>query len=431
VISLILEVIKVGLILKEVEIIEKLKKGEIHLHEVEKFMDGDINQATKLRLKFMEEVAGTKLEHIGNYTMDMSATASRNIENPIGIAALPLGIAGPIKVKGEIAQGDYYIPLATTEGALVASVNRGCTIITKSGGATVRIIKNLMARAPVLKLLEPPFVENAQKLVNWVQDNFEIFKKIFLNVDPFAFLKEIQTWILGRNVFIRFLVFPADAMGMNMITTGSEKACRYMEENAPVKCELIATSGNMCVDKKPSALNYILGRGKTVQAEVTLDRALIEDVLKTTPEAMVDVVFRKIYLGTGQAAAYGLNAHVANIIAAMFIATGQDPAQVVEGSMGIVTAEVLEDKNLYFSLMLPSLEIGTTGGGTHLPTQREALSIMDCYGYYKDRPPGTKSQKFGEIIATAALAGEISLCAALAAGHLASSHERLGRGKKS
>ena len=169
-----------GLILKEVEIIEKLKKGEMHLHEVEKFTDGDINQATKLRLKFMEEVAGTKLEHIGNYTMDMSATASRNIENPIGIAALPLGIAGPLKVNGEIAQGDYYIPLATTEGALVASVNRGCTIITKSGGATVRVIKNLMTRAPVLKLLEPPFVENAQKLVNWVQNNFETFKTDFL-----------------------------------------------------------------------------------------------------------------------------------------------------------------------------------------------------------------------------------------------------------
>ena len=187
----------------------------------------------------------------------------------------------------------------------------------------------------------------------------------------------------------------------------------------------------MCVDKKASALNYILGRGKTVQAEVILERKLIVDVLKTTPEAMEEVVYRKIYLGTGQAAAYGLNSHVANILAAMFIATGQDPAQVVEGSMGIVSAEILENGNLYFSLLLPSLEIGTTGGGTHLPTQREALSIMDCYGYFKDRPAGMKSQKLGEIITAAALAGEVSLCGALAAGHLASSHERLGRGKKS
>ena len=336
--------------MKETEIIEKLKKGEIRLHEVEKYTEGDINQATQIRLKFLEEVTDTKLESIGSYQMDMSVTAARNIENPIGIAAVPLGVAGPLLVNGEFAEGKYYLPLATTEGALVASVSRGCAIITRSGGANVRIIKNLMARAPVLKIKDPPFVENARTLVNWVQDNLEKLKQIFLDVDPFANLKEIQTWIVGRSIFLRFLVFPADAMGMNMITTGSERACLYISQNAPVKCELIATSGNMCVDKKPSALNYILGRGKTVQAEVILQRKLIEDVLKTTPEAMVEVVYRKIYLGTGQAAAYGLNSHVANIIAAIFIATGQDPAQVVEGSMGIVSAEILEDGNLYFSL---------------------------------------------------------------------------------
>ncbi len=413
----------------EEELINKMKNKEIQFHEVEKYTNGDINKATKLRLRFIEEVTNTKLDNIGYYSMDMAVTAARNIENSIGCASLPLGIAGPIKVNGEVAQGEYYLPLATTEGALVASVNRGCTIITKSGGATVRVIKNLMARAPAMKILEPPFIENARKLINWVQDQLKSLKQIFLDVDPFAALQEIQTWIVGRTIFLRFLVFPADAMGMNMITTGSEKACLYIAQQAPVKCQLVATSGNMCVDKKASALNYILGRGKTVQAEVILKKDLIEQVLKTTAEAMVEIVYRKIYLGSGQAAAYGMNSHVANIIAAMFIATGQDPAQVVEASMGIVSAEII-DEDLYFSLTLPSLEIGTTGGGTHLPTQKEALSIMDCYGYYKNRPPGTKSQKFGEIITSAALAGEISLCAALAAGHLASAHERLGRGKK-
>ncbi|MHA1426550.1 MAG: hydroxymethylglutaryl-CoA reductase (NADPH) [Candidatus Helarchaeota archaeon] len=412
------------------DIIEKLKKKELRLHEVENYTSGNINEATKIRMKFIEAITKTTLDNIGRYSMDMSVTAARNIENPIGCASIPLGIAGPIKVNGEIAQGEFYIPLATTEGALVASVNRGCSIITKSGGCTVRIIKNLMARAPALKILTKPFIENAQKLIQWVQEHLETLKKIFLDVDPFADLQEIQTWIVGRTVFLRFLVFPADAMGMNMITTGSEKACHYIAKNAPVNCELVATSGNMCVDKKASALNYILGRGKTIQAEIVLKRNFIKDILKASPEAMVEVVYRKIYLGTGQAAAYGLNSHVANILAAMFIATGQDPAQVVEGSMGLVSAEILEDGNLYFSITLPSIEIGTTGGGTHLPTQREALSIMGCYGFYKDRPPGTKARKFGEIIASATLAGEISLCGALAAGHLASAHERLGRGKK-
>ena len=221
--------------MKETEIIDKLKKGEIRLHEVEKYTEGDINQATQIRLRFLEEVTDTKLESIGSYQMDMSVTAARNIENPIGIAAVPLGVAGPLLVNGEFAEGEYYLPLATTEGALVASVSRGCSIITRSGGANVRIIKNLMARAPVLKIKDPPFVENARTLVNWVQDNLEKLKKIFLDVDPFANLKEIQTWIVGRSIFIRFLVFPADAMGMNMITTGSERACLYISQNAPVK----------------------------------------------------------------------------------------------------------------------------------------------------------------------------------------------------
>ncbi|MFX1296013.1 MAG: hydroxymethylglutaryl-CoA reductase (NADPH) [Promethearchaeota archaeon] len=416
--------------MKEKEIITKLKNNEIRLHEVEKYTDGDINKATKIRLKFLEEVTNTELSNIGSYSMDISVTAARNIENPIGYTSIPLGIAGPLKVNGEIALGEFYLPLATTEGALVASVNRGCSIITKSGGATVRIIKNLMTRAPVMKIIDPPYIENARKLIFWVQNNIKTLRKLFFDVDPFADLQEIQTWIVGRTIFLRFLVFPADAMGMNMITTGSEKACHYIAENAPIKCELVATSGNMCVDKKASALNYILGRGKTIQAEVILKRNLIIEILKATPEIMLEVVYRKIYLGSGQAASYGLNSHVANIIAAMFIATGQDPAQVVEASMGIVSAEILENGDLYFSLTLPSLEIGTIGGGTHLPTQKEALYIIDCYGYYENRPPGTKSQKFGEIITSAALAGEISLCGALAAGHLASAHERLGRGKK-
>ncbi|MHA1312476.1 MAG: hydroxymethylglutaryl-CoA reductase (NADPH) [Candidatus Helarchaeota archaeon] len=416
--------------MNEEEIIKKIVDGEIRLHDVKKHVNNDVETATTLRRKAIEKITNTTLDHIGKYSMDMKMTAARNIENPIGCISIPVGISSKLKVQGEFAQGEFHVPLCTTEGALVASVSRGCSIITKSGGAQVKIIKNLMTRAPVLKIMQSPYTENAQKLVSWVQEHIDEIKKVFLNVDPFADLREIQTWILGRNVFLRFLVFPADAMGMNMITTGSERASLYIMDKCPVKCQLVATSGNMCVDKKPSAVNYILGRGKTVQAEVILKEELVRDLLKTTPERMVEVVYRKLYLGTGQAAAYGLNAHVANIVAAIFLATGQDPAQVVEGSMGIVTAELLENGDLYFSLLLPSLEIGTTGGGTHLPTQSEALSIMGCKGFYKDKPPGTKAGKFAEIIVAAALAGEISLCAALAAGHLATAHERLGRGKK-
>ncbi|MHA1298415.1 MAG: hydroxymethylglutaryl-CoA reductase (NADPH) [Candidatus Helarchaeota archaeon] len=413
------------------EIINKIVSENIKLYQVEKIVNGDIEKATTLRRKALEKIAKVSLKNIGNYPIDMSLTASRNIENPIGCASIPIGCAGPLKVNGEFANGSFYIPLCTTEGALVASVNRGCSIITNSGGSNVKILKNQMARAPVFKILAPPYTEHAQILVKWIKEHFDDLVEVFKKVDPFAFLKDIQSWIVGRSVFIRFLVFSADAMGMNMITTGSRRSADFIVKNAPVRCQLVATSGNMCVDKKPSALNYILGRGKTVQAEVILPKDYIKNTLKTTPEGMAEVVFRKIYIGTGQAAAYGLNAHVANIIAAIFLATGQDAAQVVESSMGIVTAELLDNNDLYMSLLLPSLEIGTTGGGTHLPTQREALSILGCAGFYKDKPPGTMACKFAEIITSTALAGEISLCAALSAGHLASTHEKLGRGKKS
>nr|MDO8062564.1 hydroxymethylglutaryl-CoA reductase (NADPH) [Candidatus Freyrarchaeum guaymaensis] len=409
----------------EEELVEKLVKGEIKLHQIEKYV-GSVDAAAKIRRKAIEKVIGRELKHIGSYSINLEETASRNIENPIGAQQIPLGVAGPLKVKGEVADGEYYIPLATTEGALVASVNRGCTAITASGGAKAKVLKSGITRAPCIVV---PDTEHAVKLVNWVKENYDEIRKVFEGDDPFLKLTGIQHWIIGRNVYLRFTAETGDAMGMNMATSASDKACRFIEEQFPW-AKTVALSGNMCVDKKPSALNYILGRGKTVQAEAVLKREYIEKVLKTTPEDMVEVVYRKLYLGTGQAAAYGLNAHVANIIAAMWLATGQDAAHIGESSMGIVTAEVLGDGNLYISLTIPSMICGTIGGGMWLPQYQEALSIMGCGGgFVKGAPPGTLAKKFAEIACSAALAGEVSLIAALAAGHLAEAHERLGRGK--
>lgn len=411
--------------LSEEELVEKLVKGELKLHEVEQYV-GSVDAAARVRRRAIEKIIGKELKHIGSYSIDLNETASRNIENPIGVQQIPLGVAGPLKVKGEVADGEYFIPLATTEGALVASVNRGCRAITASGGARARVLKSGITRAPCICV---PDTEHAVKLVEWIRQNFEEIKKVFEGDDPFLKLVDVQHWIIGRNVFIRFVADAGDAMGMNMATSASDKVCSYIEQQFPW-AKTIALSGNMCVDKKPSALNYILGRGKTVQAEAVLKRDYIRDVLKTTPEDMVEVVYRKLYIGTGQAAAYGLNAHVANIIAAIWLATGQDAAHIGESSMGIVTAEVLESGDLYISLTLPSMVCGTIGGGMWLPQYQEALSIMDCGGgFIKGAPPGTLAKKFAEIACSAALAGETSLIAALAAGHLAKAHERLGRGK--
>ncbi|MBS7249650.1 MAG: hydroxymethylglutaryl-CoA reductase (NADPH) [Candidatus Freyarchaeota archaeon] len=406
------------------ELIEKVVKGEIKFYQVEKYTD--IETATTIRRKAIEKIIGKELKHIGSYSIDMKQTASRNIEAPIGVQQIPLGIAGPLKVKGEVADGEYLIPLATTEGALVASVNRGCSIITASGGAKARVLKSAITRAPCILV---PDTEHAVKLVNWVKDNFEKICEVFKGQDPFLKLLDFQPWIIGRNVFLRLLADTADAMGMNMVTSASEAVCNFIQENLPW-AETIALSGNMCVDKKPTALNFILGRGKTVQSEAILKREYIKETLKTTAQKMVEVVYRKIYVGSGQAASYGFNSHVANIIAAIWIATGQDAAHIGESSMGIVTAEEINNGDLYVSLTLPSMICGTIGGGMWLSQMQEALSIMDCGGgFIKGKPPGTLAKKFAEIACSAALAGEVSLIAALAAGHLARAHEALGRGE--
>ncbi|MDP6626728.1 MAG: hydroxymethylglutaryl-CoA reductase (NADPH) [Methanopyri archaeon] len=405
------------------ELIKKVATGEVRLHQVEGLVDGDIDRATEIRRVALEQAIGVSLENLGSSAIEMSITRARNVENPIGWTQIPTGIAGPIKVTGEYADGNYYLPMATTEGALLASVARGCSAISKSGGAKARVLRSLMTRAPVMKV---PDTDHAVQLKRWIEANFDKVAAAFKGDEPFVWLRELKIWIVGRNVFIRFLADPADAMGMNMISKGSRSACDFISEHNPYAV-LIATSGNLCVDKKPSAMNWIEGRGKTVQADVILPREIVQKMFKCTPEALSDVAYRKLYIGGAQAAAYGFNAHVANIIAALFIATGQDPAQVVESSMSMVTAEVTDEGDLYASITLPSLEVATLGGGTGLPTQLEAQNILGCSGP-NTKDPGANAKKIAEIFAAAALAGELSLLGALAAGHLVTAHERLGRG---
>ncbi len=405
------------------DVVEKMLKGEIKLHEAEKVL-GDANKATIARRMFLERKLGIKLSAIGSTTIDFNEVVGRNCENTIGAAQIPIGIAGPLKVIGDYANGEYYIPLATTEGALVASINRGCRAVTLSGGARSKIIGDGMTRAPVFKL---PNIEKAVEFIKWVEEHFEEIKKAAESTTRHGKLVRIEPYILGNNVWLRFVYTTGDAMGMNMATIATDAAVKYIQDKFPdAKC--IALSGNMCTDKKPTAINLLLGRGKTVVSEAVIKREVVEKVLKTTPEAILEVHIRKNLLGSARAISLGFNAHFANIIAAIFIATGQDVAQVVESSMGFTHVEVLESGDLYISVTLPSLEVGTVGGGTRLPTQREALAILGCEG--SGDPPGTNAKKFAEIVAAAVLAGELNLLAALAAGHLASAHARLGRGRK-
>lgn len=403
------------------ELLEKLKKGELKLYEIEEITK-DVNKAGEIRRKFLEETLKIKLEHLGKYSIDLNLTYRKNIENAIGCVQIPIGIAGPLLIKGDYARGFYYIPLATTEGALVASVNRGCSILTASEGVSTKILEDKMTRAPLFKVKN---VSRALEIIEWINEHFQELKEKFEEGSRHLKLKAIKPWIIGTNLWLRLEAETGDAMGMNMVTIASDRFAKFLIEKNP-DIELIALSGNLCTDKKAGSINWLLGRGKSVIAEAFISKEILENKLKVKAKQIEEVNNRKNILGSAFAHAYGLNAHIANIIAAIFLATGQDAAQITESSMGITFAEA-NDKGLYISVYLPSLEVGTVGGGTHLPTQKEALRIMGCEG--SGEHAGYNAKKFAEIIASACLAGELSLLVALAKNELAKSHEKLGRSK--
>jgi hydroxymethylglutaryl-CoA reductase (NADPH) len=398
-------------------LLEKLKTGEVGFHKIDKKPDTDA--AIELRRAAVSELTGLEFFHIKNYSFDIEKVTDRNIENMIGAVQVPLGVAGPLRINGEYANGEFYIPLATTEGALVASAHRGCSVITACGGANARIFDDKMTRAPVFMAKD---VIGAKKLVEWVKENFARLKEKAEATTRFGKLLSIEPFVAGRSVFLRFAYDTKDAMGMNMVTIATDAAVDLIHSENDA--ELVALSGNMCTDKKPAAINAITGKGKTLSADVVLNREIIQEKLKTTPEKMAEVNYRKNLVGSARAGSLGFNAHAANIAAAIFIACGQDAAHVVEASNAMTLME-LSDGGLYCSVTLPSLAVGTVGGGTGIGTQHECLSMLGAAG--AGVPPGANSKKLAEIVAAAVLAGEISLIGALAARHLAKAHAELGR----
>ncbi|ABM81353.1 hydroxymethylglutaryl-CoA reductase (NADPH) [Hyperthermus butylicus] len=404
------------------EVVRGIIEGRIKLHEADKIL-GNANAGALARRLALEKMLGVSLSSIGSTILDFEELVGRNIENPIGAVQIPVGIVGPLRVRGDYANGDYYVPMATTEGALVASVNRGAKAITLSGGARAKVLRDGMARAPVFWT---PGIEEAARFVEWVREHMDEVRREAESTTRHGKLLEVQPFITGNLVWLRFVYETGDAMGMNMATIATDKAAEWILANYPGTVRLIALSGNMCTDKKPALLNMLFGRGKTVVAEAVIKRDVALKVLKARPEE-IDFVNRvKNLLGTARAGSFSLNAHFANIIAAIFIATGQDVAQVVESSMGYTWTEV-RNGDLYISVTLPSLEVGTVGGGTRLPTQREALALMGVAG--GGDPPGSNARKFAEIVAATVLAGELNLLAALAANELARAHKLLGRGE--
>lgn len=401
----------------EKEIVTKLLNGELKLYEIDKFTK-NTREAVDIRRRFVEKLSDTHLENLAKYSLNMEEALQKNIENPIGTVQIPVGLAGPLKINGEHADGKFYVPLATSEGALVASVNRGCSAITDAGGANVRIADDKMTRAPVIKTKS---VTEALQIKKWIINHFKELKKAaevttrhgkLLKIDPVV--------VVGRYLYPRFVYKTGDSMGMNMVTIATENALNLLTHKTGA--HVVALSGNLCVDKKPSNLNLVEGRGKTLVAEALIPKKIVENKLKTTTEAIVEVNTSKNLIGSAISGSMGFNAQYANMIGAIFLATGQDEAHVVEGSLGITTAEDIKG-DLYFSVTLPDVPLATIGGGTRLETARECLEIMGVYG-------SRKVGKFAEIVAGTVLAGELSLLGALSAGHLARAHKELGRGSK-
>lgn len=359
------------------------------------------------RRKKLEKLLHTSLENIGTFSLDESTASSRNCENMIGVAQVPMGVAGPIKVNSK----KIFVPLATTEGALVASVNRGCKAITESGGAKVYIEKVGASRGPVFKIKN---IEEGLKLDRFIGSHLTDLKKVASKTSKHIKLKDVRGQILGGYYFARFTFDTGKAMGMNMVTIATEAEALYIKKKTGIKC--LSVSGNFCVDKKPSWQNFILGRGIKINAEVVLTKSVLKKTLKTTAQKFFDVWLAKCMIGSAVSGSMGFNAQFANVLAAMFLATGQDIAHVTEGSLGITTAEVIGE-NLKVGVYLPDIMIGTVGGGTGLATQSEAMSIIG-----KDN--------LAEGIGGAVLAGEISLLASLSEGSLGKSHRKLGRGEK-
>ncbi|RNF11332.1 hydroxymethylglutaryl CoA reductase [Trypanosoma rangeli] len=416
--------------LSNAELVDAVNSRKIHFYGLEQALQPDYKRAIEVRRDVVASVASQQpdgeskknaLHAIPYENYDWDQVVGQNCENIIGYLPIPLGIAGPILMDGKL----YSIPLATTEGALVASIHRGARAITKSGGCKTLLLGEGMTRAPVVELES---LEEAGKLHKYCNENFSSIKEAFESTTRFGKLNSLKCVLAGRKAYLRFRATTGDAMGMNMITKGVDKSLSLLQTQFP-SMKALALSGNYCTDKKPSAVNWIDGRGKSVIAEATVLGNIVEDTLKCTVDSLVSLNVDKNLVGSAMAGSVGgFNAQAANAVAAIFLATGQDPAQVVESSACLTSMSKLGD-DLLISVTMPSIEVGTVGGGTGLGAQRGCLELIGCSGSSKESP-GANAQLLSRVVAAGVLSAELSLMSGLSAGHLLSAHMRLNRKHK-
>lgn len=368
------------------------------------------------RAAFVEEKTGVTIEHLKQYSFDPKMLPG-NIEHFSGVAQIPIGFAGPLLINGEQARGEFYVPLATTEGTLVASYNRGMKVVYESGGVKTTVLDDAMQRAPVFHFAD---ARGARNFGVWIDRHFDQIKKHAETTTRSGKLRNIEQYPVSKLMFLRFNFTTGDAAGQNMVGKATFSACEWIKDNYP-ELKRYVLSGNLDTDKKTSQINMLRTRGKRVVAEVTIPRPIIEKIAGSSVDILVQQ--RQVSsLGSFMAGSNNNGSHSANGVTALFIATGQDVANVSESSAAMVYVEKTPNQDYYFSITLPSLIVGTYGGGTGLATQKECLEILGCYGK-------GKVLKFAEIVAATVLCGEISLGGAVMAGEWVSSHEQYGRNR--
>jgi hydroxymethylglutaryl-CoA reductase (NADPH) len=387
-------------------------------HRIPRDPDDDYTrEAADARRAFAEARSGASLEHVSSYSFD-PAVVPGNIENFVGVAQVPIGLAGPLLVDGEHAQGDFYVPLATAEGTLVASYNRGMKLLRECGGIKTTVLDDAMQRAPSF------IFESAREVRafgEWLVEHFDEIAAAAEQTTSAGKLRNIEQYSAARILYTRFNYTTGDAAGQNLTGKATAAACAWILANYPA-IEHFFLESNFATDKKSSQVNMLHTRGKRVVAEAVVPNEVVARIMRSNTELMFKA--RQVSNQGGFMAGVNNNgSHSANGITAMFIATGQDVANVAESSAAFVYTELRPNGDYYYAITIPSLIVATYGGGTALPTQRECLELMGCYGAGKVR-------KLAEIVAATVLCGELSLGSAIVAEEWVAAHDLFGRNRK-
>jgi hydroxymethylglutaryl-CoA reductase (NADPH) len=412
----------VGSLLRSSNIDELRRRLRPHCDSLPARVPGGASASTaaiERRLALLKASSETRGALTDPDTLASAPQYQKNIEHLIGTVKIPVGIAGPLRVNGLFASGDYYVPLATTEAALVASYSRGAELITASGGCAVVTLNEGIGRAPGFAFSS---LEEAGTFAAWAATQHEQFRSECTSTTSHGSLTDVRTTIEGNHVYLHFEFLTGDASGQNMVTIATGAICRFIEANSPIRPQYWFIEANISGDKKASAQSFLSVRGRKVSTEALIPAAIIERRLRTTPARMVDY-WRMAALGGVMSGTIGVHGHFANGLAALYLACGQDVAAVAESATGVTRFEITPAGDLYAAATLPNLVVGTVGGGTSLPSQKACLDLMGLAG-------AGHARALGEVCAALCLAGELSIIGALCAGEFVRAHQKLARGKK-